>query len=263
MDHFVNADQTIDVLPELKKISITTQLAKLSKSQSLDDLLSVLLAFGYIDQMGNSIEALEADTSSRFSHQFPESSSQPSEDFMFTPCTYCNFHTDNVSITSEHYQYANNVQGTAICSHPQIIARHNSEAVPYCSYMHNHSECSLYSSVVDLISTATVSVINTSRKEEFRLTYSPLINFFENQHAHVFTIINSQTAVVVNQMMLSSHEFDFDAAKRSAQNIFDEYISSFSDQEVNISNDSLSIAIGEQPSVSTPIPYFSQVLSFS
>lgn len=175
---------------------------------------------------------------------------------MNAPCKYNTFVTPSFKLLSEHYHYANVVEGISVCSHPAVINKPSSSVTP-CLQMHDQMSCSMYDNNVEILATANAPVSNTSRVDQFSLSYTPLINFFENQFAHAFIIQNMNDNSVVSQMLLPDHEFVYDDALVEAERIFDEYMAAYT----QISKTG-PIASEEAESVSVPAqPYFAQLFS--
>lgn len=153
---------------------------------------------------------------------------QPStnEATMNAPCKYNTFVTSSFKLLSEHYHYANVVEGISVCSHPTVANKPSSSVAP-CLYMHNQMECSMYASNAEVLATASAPMLNTSRVDQFSLIYTPMINFFENQFAHAFIIQNMNDNSIVSQMLLPDHEFVYDDALVEAERIFDEYMTAY------------------------------------
>lgn len=178
------------------------------------------------------------------------------EALMNVPCKYNTFVTSSFKLLSEHYHYGNVVEGVSICSHPSVVNRPSSSVTP-CLQMHDQINCDMYDNNVQVLATASAPIINTERIQQFSLTYSPMINFFEGQFAHAFVIQNMDDNSVVSQMLIPDHEFVYDEARVEAERIFDEYMTAYT----QISKTG---PIVTEESESSPVPtqsYFAQLFS--
>lgn len=182
---------------------------------------------------------------------------------MFIPCKYNTFQNDNVEILSNYYHYANTVSGPAICSHSQVIAKADHGSVSYCSYMHDHASCPHYAVSIEVLRTSTVKVDNTLQTNAFELTYAPIINFFENQYSHVFSMNNKTDDSVVNELVFNVDSIGYEEAKAEAELMFDEYMNVFSSSLVTNSHEVTYLHTGETRSESPKSSYFDHILSLS
>lgn len=148
------------------------------------------------------------------------------EALMNAPCKYNTFVTSSFKLISDHYHYGNVVEGVSICSHPSVVNRPSSSVTP-CLQMHDQVNCDMYANNVQVLATANAPIVNTDRVQQFSLTYTPMINFFEGQFAHAFVIQNMDDNSVVSQMLIPDHEFVYDEARVEAERIFDEYMTAY------------------------------------
>jgi hypothetical protein len=144
-----------------------------------------------------------------------------------------------------------------------MIAQVSDNSLPYCAYMHDHRSCPFYTTELNVISSVEIAVTNTSGIEQFQLTYAPLLNFFDNQHVHVFTINNTTNNTVVNEIVIPANEHDYDQAKTQAEQVFQEYLLAFADNQQTASTNETSITIGTTPAPIAPNAYFSHILSLT
>lgn len=141
-------------------------------------------------------------------------------------CSYFTINTSDVSILSEHYQFANIVDSTPCCSHPTLSSptKHS-----YCQFYPGNSVCPLYTPSSKVVSSRLVDLDNTSNQIPFDLTYS-----FSDSSFHIFQIKNLSNDCIINTMKYPSN-ISYEEVLYESIEIFDSYISSFSDSNCQIS----------------------------
>lgn len=137
-----------------------------------------------------------------------------------------------VLIVSKNYPYANVVQDSPHCSHPDIQQKGSFTS---CFMSSNQSACVNYSPNIVFISKTNVTPLNTSEVISFALTYS-LSSF----GAHLFQIKNITHNTLLNTLSYPS-SFEYDDCLSEAQKIYQEYLDVYS-QDVLVSDD-LSISV--------------------
>ena len=145
-------------------------------------------------------------------------------------CSYFTINNSDISILSEHYQFANVVDSTPCCSHPTLSSptKHS-----FCQFYPGNYTCPLYTPSSKVVSSRLVDFDNTSNQILFDLTYS-----FSDSSSHIFQIKNLSNDSIINTMRYSS-DFSYEEVLSESIEIFDSYISSFSDSNCQISEKEL------------------------
>lgn len=146
-------------------------------------------------------------------------------------CTYFTLSTSEVTVVSDHYQFANLVDSTPCCSHPTVSS---STKHSHCQFYPGNSTCPLYSSSSRIVSSRLVDLENTSNQILFNLTYSMSDSF-----SHIFEITNQTADCIVNVMKYPS-SLSYDEVLSESIQIFDSYVSSYANSNCQISDKEVS-----------------------
>ena len=213
----------------LKKISISSAnqsiqvLYKNYLFNSSTDLSSPPPKVGYQSRSLNIATAVASPTSNEvLAWMFPlatffTSQSKPQE---IPVCIYYTYHSPAsdstpVKLTSKHYPYANYVESTPHCSHPDIPS---SSSFLSCSFSANQSLCSKYTPNTTILHQSVVTPANTESTISFSIVYS-LSSF----GGHLFQIKNDTNDTILNTFNYPL-DINYDQCLNDVRKYYDQYL---------------------------------------
>lgn len=210
---------------------------------------------------GKDIDDLNAILEENFENVYFKTRTPEDIPMNYQSCSYFTFCTSDFETVSDHYNFANKVTETTICSHPQLSKENK---ISYCSYISNQLECPHYAADQKVLEKVAVTSSYAKDSYEYELVYSTTVDIFNSIKCHNFKIICTTNLSLVNELNYPQEVVDFENAKDEAIRIFNDYISMFNSDDYKLNelepenNSKETVTL-----VSSPKSYIEHILSLT
>ena len=145
-------------------------------------------------------------------------------------CKYLTLHTNVHNITSEYYNFANIVLNRSVCSSPTIGSTSYITSCPFVDmgpFGGPIGTCISYVPLFKVLNNVSIRPQNTEQEVNIRMRYS---NTLLKEHSFIIENISANTTLSTLQY---PSEISYEDAVAEANGVFDEFISCYTDHELN------------------------------